>query len=333
MNARPPLAALLAVAALSASSLTSCASIERHAVRSMADMFTSPGGASAFTGDDDPQLIADALPLALKFQEILLQKDPGNADLAAATGKNFVMYSGAFVQMPAERLPDEEWQAYSDAEKRAKKLFRRGRDYCLSALEIRHGGFRDALESGDYDGAAGMLETSDAEAVRWAALGWLGMASVDPLDIEVASGLDKAVLLLYEGLLLDDQDASVHDTLVQVLLSLPSSMVLNAMDRGPETGAAVEAYYKNAGVGADARSRALYHYGQAVALSGGDSPSPYITLAVTMAVADQDLDQYKDLLNKALAVDPGADPDNRLMVIVYQERAAWLLEHSEDYFL
>jgi predicted anti-sigma-YlaC factor YlaD len=38
-------------------------------------------------------------------------------------------------------------------------------------------------------------------------------------------------------------------------------------------------------------------------------------------------------LEKALAVDPDADPGNRLANLVAQRRARWLLKHIDDLFL
>ncbi|OQX28621.1 MAG: hypothetical protein B0D92_07970 [Spirochaeta sp. LUC14_002_19_P3] len=313
--------------------LFSCASVKKSAMRSVADMLSSPDGASVFTSDDDPLLIRDALPLALKLYEILLSYDEENADLAAATGQNFAMYAGAFVQMPADMLDDEFWREAEAARIRAKKLYRRGRNYLLQALELRYEGFSRALEAGNYDDAVSMLGENDAQTAFWAGLAWLGMASTDPLDIELAASLDKAVLLIYRSLELDDENSGIHDALIQVQNALPSAVTAAMRERSPSMSAFMDEYYARAGAGADTASRVQYHYQRALELSGGKSPSPHITMATAVSIKEQDAAAYRDYLGKALAIDPEESPDTRLLTIIYQRKAQWLLDNIENFFL
>ena len=313
--------------------LSSCASIKKSAIRSVASMLSSSDGASAFTSDDDPKLIADSLPLALKLHEILLDYDPENADLAAATGRNYIMYSGAFVQMPADMLDDEHWQEADAARKRAKNLFRRGRDYLLDSLELNHKNFMEMLEAGDYDGAMKMLEPADASSAYWAGLAWLGMASTDPFDIELVTTLDKAVLLLFRSLELEETNPGIHDAMIQVQMTLPSVVIAAMRERSPAAAAFMDEYYKNAGVAEDPKKQALYHYYRALSLSDNKNPSPHITMATAVSIKEQDVESFRDYIGKALAIDPEAAPETRLMTILYQEKAQWLLENIENFFL
>ena len=315
-------------------SLTSCASVRRAAIRAAADMLSSPEGAGTFTSDDDPQLVADSLPLALKLHEVLLEQDPRNHDLAAAAGRNYIMYSGAFVQMPADMLDDEEWHLANRERQRAKKLFQRGRDYLLRALELRHPGFGEALDLGDYDAAAAMLTESDASTAYWAGLGWLAMAAADPFHMETAASLDKAALLLYRSLELDNTNPGVHDAMIQVHLSLPSAVTAAMRVRAPAAAAFIDNYYDAAGAGTEARGRALFHYGRAVTLAGGaNAAGPNLTMASALAVKEQDVPAFREYLDRALAVDADAHPETRLMTIIHQNRARWMLENMENFFL
>ncbi len=314
-------------------SFASCASIKKSAIRSLADMLSSPDGAGVFTSDDDPKLIADSMPLALKLYEILLSYDPDNAGLAASTGRNFVMYSGAFVQMPADMLSDEHWREGVAARRRAKKLYRRGRDYLLQSLELRHEGFLHALESGDYDEAMMRLEKEDASSAYWGGLAWLGMAGTDPLDMELSTSLDKALLLLYRAMELEETNPGIHSAMIQIQLSLPSALILTMRERSPNTAAYMDQYYRDVGVSEEARKRAFYHYYRALSLSKNQDPGPHITMATAVSVKEQDAEGFKDYLEKALAIEPDADPETRLMVILYQGRAQWLLENIESFFL
>jgi len=50
-------------------------------------------------------------------------------------------------------------------------------------------------------------------------------------------------------------------------------------------------------------------------------------------VPAQNSAEFQSLLEKALAVDPDADPDNRLANLAAQRRARWLLNHIDELFL
>ncbi len=100
-------ALLLATASVFTIFAASC-SINRFAVRTVAGFLAGSGQGTVFTGDDDPELVGDALPFALKTYESLLEADPSNAPLALATGRAFVSYAFAFVQAPADELPVEQ---------------------------------------------------------------------------------------------------------------------------------------------------------------------------------------------------------------------------------
>jgi predicted anti-sigma-YlaC factor YlaD len=324
---------LMFIAGTAVFTLTSCGSIQRAAVRSVADMLSSPEGSGAFTSDNDPQLVGDSLPLALKLYEILLEKDPENADLAAATGKNFVMYSGAFVQMPADMLDDMYWKEADEGRHRAKKLYQRGRDYLLEALSLRHEEFRELLDSGDYDGAMALLDEEDADAAYWAGLGWLGMASTDPFDMELATTLDKAALLLFRSMGLNETNPGIHDIMIQLQLSLPSSILVNMRNRSPRAEAYMDSYYKDAGIDENPRNRAFHHYYRALALSDGAAVSPHLTMATAVSIKEQDVPAFRAYIDKALSVDPDSNPDSRLMILIYQKKARWLLDNIENFFL
>jgi predicted anti-sigma-YlaC factor YlaD len=79
--------------------------------------------------------------------------------------------------------------------------------------------------------------------------------------------------------------------------------------------------------------RALEHFDRAVQLTRGEKASSYVSLASSVAVRKQDYKMFKDLLHKALAIDPNAVPEWRLVNILAQEKAQWLLDHSEELFL
>ena len=85
--------------------LVSTGCIKKIALKKVAGALTAEGS-TVFTGDNDPQLIADALPFALKTYESLLEGLPDDVNLLLATGKAFCMYAYAFIHVPADTISD-----------------------------------------------------------------------------------------------------------------------------------------------------------------------------------------------------------------------------------
>ena len=81
--------------------LASGCSVKRIAVNQIGNALAS--GGSTFEGDDDPDLVGDALPFALKTMESLLAESPKHQGLLLATASGFTEYAYAFVASRAER--------------------------------------------------------------------------------------------------------------------------------------------------------------------------------------------------------------------------------------
>ena len=67
-------------------------------------------------------------------------------------------------------------------------------------------------------------------------------------------------------------------------------------------------------------------------LSQGRRASAHVAYAEAVAIPNQDRTEFMALMHKALAVDLEADPEHRLMNIIAQRRARWLLEHIDELF-
>ena len=327
-----------AVSILAFFSVVSCVSVEDIVMGSAADMLSSDSGAAnIFTMDDDPQLIADALPLALKLYEMVLASDPEHSGMQYATGKNFVMYANAFIQTPAGMLPDEEYMEQERMLNRAKKMYIRGRDYILTGIELEHPGFLENIDEGRLDQALLLTDKpGDAAMLYWAASGWVAAFSCNPFDFEFANDLYIPVAMLYRALQLDESFSrgSIHDIFIQIYSSLPYGHVLNAFKAAPETaGAFNEDYYAGKGVPNEAAQKTDFHFNRAIELAGGMNPGTYCSYAASVSVKKQDYKEYRQLLEKALAIDPSAEPENELVTTIYQEKAEWMLENAENFFI
>ncbi|MDR2923099.1 MAG: TRAP transporter TatT component family protein [Treponema sp.] len=270
----------------------------------VADALTGQGSSAVFTGDSDPQLVGDALPFAIKMYEALLDSTPNHIGLRLTTGSLFVMYANAFVQGPAEMLPAGEWRQRENELKRAKELYMRGQEILYGALDLKYKGFSKA----DADGKALLLnkcKKEDAGLLYWAVAGGMAAYSLDIFDFELGMRLPEWILMIQRAYQLDPgyNGAALDEFLLLFYASLPEVM------------------------GGD-KERAKEHFKRALEKTGGKSTGAYISYAQSICVPVQDYDAYKDSLEKALAVDPDADISSRLVTIINQRKARWLLDNA-----
>ncbi len=268
---------------------------------------------SVLTGEEDPILMGDFFPTALKLYEVMLAQNPEHQGLATMTGSLYVMYANVFVQTDADMLGVEDYLLQASELQRAKLHYLRGRDYVFQAFDGRYEGFSEALLSGEIEKitkALEQLEVTDVNAAYWLGAGWLGAFSVDPLDAALLRTLAGPVALLEKAAELDPDysDGAIWDILTAFYASAPV-----------EFGGNIE--------------RAYVTSEEAFRVSEGKTPGPYVTYATSFCVPQQDLQGFEENLEKALAINPDDNPSTRLATIITQQKAAWLLEHVEDYFI
>ena len=287
--------------------LSSC-SIKQLAMDTVIDAL-SEGSGSAFTGDTDPELVGDALPFALKLYEVLLDQSPENDGLYLTTGGGYVMYANAYVQMPADMLPPEEYDQRLLMRNRAKSLYVRGRDYVLTGLDLRHPGFLDSIGTDGFDSMMAEMTEDDVAYLYWAGAGWLAAIAINAFDVEIGITRESALALLLKGLELDEDysNGAIHEVLVLYYGAMP------AMLGGSE-------------------EQARFHFDRAVEITGGKMPGPYISLAQAVSVGNQDHVEFQSLLETAIAIE-NDDPETRLLGVILQNKARWLLESIDDFFL
>ncbi|NPV83942.1 MAG: hypothetical protein HPY46_10225 [Candidatus Aminicenantes bacterium] len=289
---------------------TAGCSLEKIALKKAAGMLTAPSSGNVFTGDDDPELIAGALPFAIKFYESLLASLPEHEGLRLRTGSLYIMYASAFVQTPADMTPASEVESRQAQLLRAKKLYLRGRDILLAALEKKNPHLREELKARQFKKALSPFGLKDIDFLYWAAAGWVAAYSIDPFDMSIGLTLPEAAALMNRVLELDPNYASgaVHNFYILYYGSLPEAL------------------------GGD-ESRAREHFRQAEKLCADSDTSYLLSLATTVAVKNQNRQEFISLLKKVLEFDPDRAPQNRLVNTLNKRKAAWLLEHVDDFFL
>jgi len=87
------------------------------------------------------------------------------------------------------------------------------------------------------------------------------------------------------------------------------------------------------GAPGDPAVRARRHFARAMELNGGGQAGPLVSLAEAVTVVKQDRKEFRNLLEKALAIDPGLHPEWRVANLLMQRRARWLLTRTDELFL
>lgn len=297
--------AVLALLALLPLALGAC-SIKRMAVKGVANSLTS--GPDVYGTDDDPELIEAALPFGLKTMESLLQVIPDHEGLLLTLCKGFTQYSYAFVQGPGDLLVNSDWERSQQLHERAYKLYLRAQRYGLRGLEKRYKGITAQLQT-DPVAAAARIQKRDVAMLYWTAAAWGSAIALGKDRPEMLADLPAIRALMERGLVVDEayEGGAMHEAMI-VLDALPAAM-----------GGSIE--------------RAKEHFRRAVELCHDTKASPYVTLATSVAVLQQDRKRFDELLERALTFDPDRDPSQRLATIVLQRKARALLARQDEFFL
>jgi len=286
--------------------LPSCASIQNLAMNMVADVLTGEGGGDVFTSDSDPELVGDAIPFAIKLYETLLAGNPKHQGLLLMTGSLFIMYANAFVQGPAELLPSYEWKERETGLMRAKAFYLRGYDILFNGLEYKYPGFKEA--AGSEETIKPYLEKlgkKDVGFLYWSVAGGLSAYSIDIMDFELNARIPQWHLMINRAYELDPDfgGASLDEFFVIFYASMPEALGGN-------------------------RELAKHHFEITMEKTNWQSVGAFVSYAQSICIPEQDYDTFKEYLEKALAVDVNEDVSTRLVNIISQRKAAWLLENA-----
>jgi predicted anti-sigma-YlaC factor YlaD len=290
--------------------LISC-SINKMAINAVSNLLTGTGSSDVFTTDNDPELVGEALPFAIKLYETLLSRNPDHQGLILTTGSLFVMYANAFVQGPAELLdPVDYYYERTAANERAKKLYLRGNALLNTALEKKFPGFSGAAaEDGSLQNFLNKCKKEDVPLLYWTAAGGIAAYSLDVFDFELGYQIpewDAMIARAYE-LDPDFNNGAIDELYIMFYAALPENL------------------------GGD-KDKAEIHFRRALEKSNYLSAGPYVSYAKSICIPAQDYDAFEDNLQKALAIDPDADPSSRLLNVISQRKARYLLDTAYEYF-
>jgi hypothetical protein len=158
--------------------------------------------------------------------------------------------------------------------------------------------------------ALGTLQPEDVPLLFWAGAGWAGAISTDRDNMTLVAELPIVEAMMRRDLELDEdfECGIIHEFFI-----------------------VYEGERPKASGGSPARAKE--HFARVVTLTGGQKASPFVALAESVAVRQQDHELFEELLQEALAIDPNAVEEWTLVNTVAHEKARWLLDQREELFL
>lgn len=280
-------------------------SIKKIAVRKLGESLT--GSTSTFTSDNDPALIREAAPFSLKMIEGLIEQDPKNTGLLLTAARGFTEYSYAFVQTDADELEDKDRAGAAAKRSEAAKLYVRARDYGMRAIETKHPGFAAKLKA-NPGSAAKELGLKEVPQMFWTAAPWAGVL-VATHDMFMLPQIPQFEALIDRALELQpDYDEG----------GLQTFMITYEMASPTRKG--------------DKAAIAKGYFDRALEISHGHQAGAYLAYAESVLQPARDRAGFDTMLKKALAVDVNAEPSHRLLNVVMQQRARWLLAREDKLF-
>jgi predicted anti-sigma-YlaC factor YlaD len=258
----------------------------------------------AFARDDDPELVRDAVPFALKTMETLSEELDEHVGLRLGMARGFTQYAYAFLQQPAELgAPPDQAQA---AMLRARRFYLRARDYGAQGLKLARG-----LTTQDLRTPAGLsrLQKADVPLLYWTLASWAGAIAANKRDLELVGDLPLVGSLLDRALQLDESwnEGALHEFAISFDPARPEGTT-------PQ--------------------RQKQHFDRALQLAKGERISPLVTYAQSVSGPVQNKREYQALLKEAASFDveqPKARK-HRLSNVLAQRRARYLLAHQDDVF-
>jgi predicted anti-sigma-YlaC factor YlaD len=281
-------------------------SVRSIAVNKIGDALAETG--ANFASDEDPELVGDAIPFGLKTMEGLLESAPRHEGLLLGAASGFVQYAYGWVQMEGDMVEAKDLARATELRERARKLYLRARGYGLRGLEVDFPGITDALAR-DPKAALARTRKEHVPLLYWTAMGWAGAISLKVNDAEVSADQPIVEALARRALELDEGWGlgSIHEFFVS--WESARSTIGGSMEAARE------------------------HYEKALASSKGRRAFPYLTYAESVSVAKQDKAQFRELMEKALAIDVSRPDDQRLANLLAQKRARWQLGRLDELFI
>lgn len=298
-NSAPAFFIVLTLLALSS---PGCAIVINKAAKSLSS------GSSVYATDDDPDLVWEAVPFALKTIEGFLVQSPNNRNLLLAAARGFTQYAYGHLQQDADFAEANDLAVATALRTRARKMYLRALDYGFRGLEVDFPNFRVQLRQ-DPQATVSKLRKVHVPLIYWTASAWGAAIAISKDDAELAADQNLAEALMRRALALDEawEHGSIHDFFI-----------------------AYEAGRSSVG---GSLAQAREHFERAKQLSQGTRIAPLVSCAETVSVSSQNRKEFQSLLQEALAFDTSKATETRVENLIAQRRAKWLLGRIDELFI
>ena len=276
--------------------LSAC-SVQQHLLRQVAD-----GLSQSAVEEEDIGLAREASAFYLKMSEALLRELPSHLGLAQSVSSGLTQYAYAFLMTEADRVESQNLKQAQALRERAARMFERAKKQGLQTLTLNH---PEVIQSFSPSANSRPMQLP-AQAVGlayWTAAAWGGQISLSTDSPDVVADLPLAVTLAHTAWLVNPSygDGALASLMGTLELARPGG----------------------------SRSRALAYFDQAIEISQGQSPGPWVAKAEGWALDQQDRPAFEMWLNKAIEVSSGKhDLSSQIM----RDRARWLLSQADSIF-
>ena len=277
--------------------LSGCA-VRPFVVNQTADALSGQG----MSDEDDLQLAREASAFYLKASESVLRETPGHLKLAQAVSAGYTQYAYAFVAFDADKIDAKDPAAAAQMRERAARLYARAHRHAMTALERNHPGFAQALAQNDSKKRP-QLKEAEVPLAYWAAASLGGKISMSKDDPDVVA------------------DLPVSQRLAEWAWQTAPSFGQGAL-------ASLMGTLEAARVGGSSK-KAEQFFDEAIALGQGKEAGPWVAKAESIALAQQNREQFEQWLQQAIKV---SQQHRSLQNEVMRERAQWLLSTIDDLF-
>ena len=282
-------------------------SIKQVAISKLGDTLAESG--SVYASDDDIELVGAALPFSLKTVEGLLAEVPEHKGLLLTAASGFTQYSYVYVDLEALELEPSNSERAAELKQRAKKLYLRGRNYALRAVEQTRKNFIAGLRQ-DPETTLSAFSEKNIPELYWFSLSWAAAIASDKSDMDLLADLNLIDPIMRRCLELDE--SYDHGALHEFMISYQGG-------RSQLQGGGA--------------SLAREHFARAVELSGTIRVGSLVSLAESVSVGEQNRIEFERLLEQALEFNVDTHRQTRLANLVAQKRARLLLARSDSLFL
>ncbi len=277
-------------------SLPAC-SVRQHLLQQAADEISQQS-----VEEEDIGLAREASAFYLKVAEGLLRALPQHLPLAQSVTSGLTQYAYAFLSTEADRVESQSLSQAQALRERAARMFERAKNQGLRTLTLQD---PDLLKPMDPSLSVKQspIKPEAVGLAYWTAAAWGGQISLSTDSPEVVADLPLAASLAHKAWQVDPRygDGALASLMGTLELARPGG----------------------------SRPRALQYFDQAIEVSRGQSPGPWVAKAEGWAQDQQDRAAFEAWLNKAMEVSAGKrDLSSQIM----RERAQWLLTQADSIF-